>query len=94
MLTSIAFELLFLLRFSMGTVTLELYWKHAPNTCRNFAELTRRGYYNGTKFHRIIAKFMIQGGDPTGTGRVGGFYVQQVIQGGDNSGTGDTGDIL
>ena len=55
----------------MGDMTIELYWKHAPNTCRNFAELARRGYYNGTKFHRIIADFMIQGGDPTGTGRGG-----------------------
>lgn len=53
---------------SMGIIVLELYWKHAPKTCKNFAELARRGYYNGTKFHRIIKDFMIQGGDPTGTG--------------------------
>lgn len=45
----------------MGEVTIELYWKHAPNTCRNFAELTRRSYYNNVKFHRIIRDFMIQG---------------------------------
>jgi len=56
---------------TMGEIQIELYWKHAPQTCRNFAELTRRGYYNGTKFHRIITDFMIQGGDPTGTGRGG-----------------------
>ncbi|XP_061187503.1 peptidyl-prolyl cis-trans isomerase-like 1 [Saccostrea echinata] len=56
---------------TMGQIVLELYWKHAPNTCRNFAELARRGYYNNTKFHRIIKDFMIQGGDPTGTGRGG-----------------------
>uniref|UniRef100_A0A336M3U4 Peptidyl-prolyl cis-trans isomerase n=1 Tax=Culicoides sonorensis TaxID=179676 RepID=A0A336M3U4_CULSO len=56
---------------SMGDLKIELYWKHAPNTCRNFAELARRGYYNGTVFHRIIRDFMIQGGDPTGTGRGG-----------------------
>jgi peptidyl-prolyl cis-trans isomerase-like 1 len=55
----------------MGDVMIELYWKHAPNTCRNFAELSNRGYYNGTKFHRIISDFMIQGGDPTGSGRGG-----------------------
>lgn len=55
----------------MGQFVLELYWKHAPNTCRNVAELARRGYYNNTKFHRIIKDFMIQGGDPTGTGRGG-----------------------
>lgn len=56
---------------TMGPFVCELYWKHAPNTCRNFAELARRGYYNGVKFHRIIKDFMIQGGDPTGTGKGG-----------------------
>ncbi|CAJ0936391.1 unnamed protein product, partial [Mesorhabditis belari] len=59
------------LETSMGKVAVELYWKHAPKTCRNFAELARRGYYNNTIFHRIISDFMIQGGDPTGTGRGG-----------------------
>ncbi|CAI5535532.1 unnamed protein product [Closterium sp. Naga37s-1] len=48
-----------------------MYHKHAPKTCRNFLELSRRGYYNGTKFHRVIKDFMAQGGDPTGTGRGG-----------------------
>ena len=52
----------------MGKFEIELYWKHSPNTCRNFAELARRGYYNQVKFHRIIKDFMIQGGDPTATG--------------------------
>ncbi|KAI1230841.1 hypothetical protein IHE44_0008273 [Lamprotornis superbus] len=56
---------------AMGPLVLELYWQHAPRTCKNFAELSRRGYYNGTKFHRIIKDFMVQGGDPTGTGRGG-----------------------
>ncbi|TVK90566.1 Peptidyl-prolyl cis-trans isomerase-like 1 [Bagarius yarrelli] len=59
------------LETSMGVIVLELYWKHAPTTCKNFAELGRRGYYNNTKFHRIIKEFMVQGGDPTGTGRGG-----------------------
>ncbi|XP_054751383.1 peptidyl-prolyl cis-trans isomerase-like 1 [Lytechinus pictus] len=59
------------LETSMGKITVELYWKHAPKTCKNFAELARRGYYNGVKFHRIIKNFMVQGGDPTGTGRGG-----------------------
>lgn len=54
-----------------GDIEIELYWNHAPATCRNFAELARRGYYNKTKFHRIIRDFMVQGGDPTGTGRGG-----------------------
>merc|ERR1712076_344571 len=56
---------------SMGPLPVELYWDHAPDTCRNFAELSRRGYYNGLVFHRIISDFMIQGGDPSGTGRGG-----------------------
>lgn len=55
----------------MGTMGIELYWEHAPRTCQNFAELARKGYYNNTIFHRIIRDFMIQGGDPTGTGRGG-----------------------
>ncbi|XP_013780720.1 peptidyl-prolyl cis-trans isomerase-like 1 [Limulus polyphemus] len=59
------------LETTMGVMTIELYWNEAPNTCRNFAELTRRGYYIDVKFHRIIPNFMIQGGDPTGTGRGG-----------------------
>lgn len=54
----------------MGDMEVELYWKHAPETCRNFAELSRRGYYNGVIFHRIITDFMVQGGDPTGTGEI------------------------
>merc|ERR1712182_136284 len=47
------------------------YWNHAPRTCKNFLELSKKGYYDGTPFHRIIRDFMIQGGDPTGTGRGG-----------------------
>lgn len=54
-----------------GTITLELYTSHAPKTCTNFLTLAQRGYYNATPFHRIIPSFMIQGGDPTGTGRGG-----------------------
>lgn len=57
--TKLNFYLVFFHR--MGEIVVELYWKHAPQTCRNFAELARRGYYNGTKFHRIIPDFMIQG---------------------------------
>ncbi|KOS21173.1 Peptidyl-prolyl cis-trans isomerase-like 1 [Escovopsis weberi] len=54
-----------------GTITLELYTTHAPRTCRNFSTLASRGYYDSTIFHRIIPDFMLQGGDPTGTGRGG-----------------------
>ena len=53
------------------TMTAELYPEIAPNTVRNFIELAQSGFYNGTIFHRIIPGFMIQGGDPKGTG-VGG----------------------
>ncbi|KAG9310052.1 cyclophilin-like domain-containing protein [Chiua virens] len=59
------------LETSMGDIQLELYWDHAHKTCKNFSELAKKGYYNGVIFHRIIADFMIQGGDPTGTGRGG-----------------------
>ncbi|KAI0400919.1 cyclophilin type peptidyl-prolyl cis-trans isomerase [Xylaria palmicola] len=56
---------------SMGTITVELYAAHAPQTCKNFSTLASRGYYDGVAFHRVIPSFMIQGGDPTGTGRGG-----------------------
>ncbi|KAM7205286.1 Cyclophilin-like domain containing protein [Rhypophila sp. PSN 637] len=59
------------LETSMGTIVVELYYQHAPRTCNNFATLAQRGYYDGTIFHRVIKDFMIQGGDPTGTGRGG-----------------------
>lgn len=55
----------------MGSITLELYYDHAPKTCKNFETLISRGYYNACPFHRVIPNFMIQGGDPTGTGRGG-----------------------
>lgn len=63
----------------MGMICVELYWDHAPRTCKNFAELARRGYYNGTIFHRIIADFMIQGGDPTGTGLFQIFLITKLM---------------
>ncbi|KAI7246877.1 Peptidyl-prolyl cis-trans isomerase-like [Hortaea werneckii] len=59
------------LETSMGAIVVELYTDHAPKTCQNFSTLAARNYYNGTIFHRIIPDFMIQGGDPTGTGRGG-----------------------
>ncbi|KAH8927427.1 hypothetical protein BT69DRAFT_1237974 [Atractiella rhizophila] len=60
-----------LLETSMGPIQIELYWQHAPKTCKNFYELSKSNYYGGTIFHRVISDFMIQGGDPTGTGRGG-----------------------
>lgn len=54
-----------------GTVTLELYPDIAPKAVENFIKLSQKGYYNGVIFHRVIKGFMIQSGDPTGTGRGG-----------------------
>lgn len=59
---------------SMGTFKVELFSDLAPKTCRNFMDLAERKYYDGVIFHRIIDGFMIQGGDPTGTGRGGPGY--------------------
>ncbi|SJX61585.1 probable Peptidyl-prolyl cis-trans isomerase [Sporisorium reilianum f. sp. reilianum] len=56
---------------SMGRIVLELYWKHAPRTCANFYQLVKQGFYDGIIFHRVISDFMIQSGDPTGTGSGG-----------------------
>jgi len=57
-----------------GTIELELYPQYAPKTVNNFVFLAREGYYDGVSFHRVISNFMIQGGDPTGTGRGGPGY--------------------
>ncbi|EAT84755.2 hypothetical protein SNOG_07289 [Parastagonospora nodorum SN15] len=54
-----------------GTIVIELYNDDAPKTCKNFSTLAQRHYFDGLIFHRIIPNFMIQGGDPTGTGRGG-----------------------
>ena len=57
-----------------GTIVAELFDKEAPGTVANFEKLANSGFYDGTKFHRVIPNFMIQGGDPlskTGSGRVG-----------------------
>ena len=56
---------------SLGELTLELYSDKTPRTCENFKTLVQRGYYDGCIFHRVIPNFMVQGGDPTGTGRGG-----------------------
>jgi len=59
---------------SRGTIVCDLYIKDAPVTVNNFVFLARDGFYDGTTFHRVIADFMVQGGDPTGTGRGGPGY--------------------
>ncbi|MCH3971976.1 MAG: peptidylprolyl isomerase [Oscillospiraceae bacterium] len=57
-----------------GTMKAELYPQASPNTVRNFIDLVRSGFYDGTIFHRVIPDFMIQGGDPGGTGMGGPGY--------------------
>jgi peptidyl-prolyl cis-trans isomerase-like protein 2 len=59
------------LHTNLGDLNLELHCDIVPKTCENFLELCEAGYYNNTVFHRLIKNFMIQGGDPTGTGRGG-----------------------
>ena len=59
---------------SGGVIRAELYPETAPNTVNNFISLVKKGFYNGTIFHRVIPGFMIQGGDPTGTGMGGPGY--------------------
>lgn len=62
------------LHTSKGDVVVELLPKEAPLSVNNFVFLAKEGFYNGVKFHRIIKGFMIQGGDPTGTGMGGPGY--------------------
>jgi cyclophilin family peptidyl-prolyl cis-trans isomerase len=57
-----------------GAVSVELFPEDAPKTVGNFVELAQKGFYDGVVFHRVIEDFMIQGGDPTGTGSGGPGY--------------------
>ena len=57
-----------------GVITLELYTKEAPETTANFIKLARQGFYDGLKFHRVLADFMVQAGCPKGTGTGGPGY--------------------
>jgi peptidyl-prolyl cis-trans isomerase B (cyclophilin B) len=57
-----------------GTIELELYPQYAPMTVNNFVFLANEGFYDGVTFHRVISNFVIQGGDPTGTGSGGPGY--------------------
>ncbi len=59
------------LETNQGTMEVQLMPDVAPKTCENFVKLVEKGYYNGLIFHRVIKQFMIQGGDPTGTGMGG-----------------------
>jgi peptidyl-prolyl cis-trans isomerase B (cyclophilin B) len=65
-----------------GNIQLELYPQHAPKTVNNFVFLAREGFYDGVSFHRVIQDFMVQGGDPTGTGRGGpGYRFEDELKG-------------
>ncbi len=75
-----------------GEIVLELYPQHAPKTVNNFVFLARQGFYDGVVFHRVIKNFVIQGGDPTGTGRGGPGY-QFEDETADNPLTHETGVI-
>lgn len=57
-----------------GTIKIELYPEYAPNTVANFVNLIENGFYDGNNFHRLVPGFIIQGGDPTGTGIGGPNY--------------------
>jgi cyclophilin family peptidyl-prolyl cis-trans isomerase len=63
-----------LLKTNKGDILLELYEDEAPNTVANFISLVEKKFYDGTKFHRVIADFMAQGGDPKGNGSGGPGY--------------------
>jgi peptidyl-prolyl cis-trans isomerase-like 1 len=60
-----------IIKTNMGNIEIELFAKETPKTVENFVSLAKKGYYKGIIFHRVIKNFMIQGGDPTGTGTGG-----------------------
>lgn len=64
-------DMIVVLETNSGNIELKLYPDITPKTVENFVGLVNKGYYNGIIFHRVIKKFMLQGGDPTGTGRGG-----------------------
>ncbi|MDO8504893.1 MAG: peptidylprolyl isomerase [Candidatus Liptonbacteria bacterium] len=62
------------IKTNLGTIEFQTYDADAPKTVKNFTDLADKGFYNGVIFHRVIKDFMIQGGDPTGTGSGGPGY--------------------
>ncbi len=64
-------DLVAVMHTNMGDIKIKLFPNEVPRTVANFVELSKKGYYNGIIFHRVIKDFMIQGGDPTGTGMGG-----------------------
>ena len=67
----VAGETVAIMHTSMGDISIRLFPDKTPKTFENFTTHAKNGYYNGLKFHRVIKDFMIQGGDPEGTGRGG-----------------------
>lgn len=66
-----------------GVMKIQFYENDAPNTVKNFVTLSKKGFYDGVIFHRVIPDFVIQGGDPTGTGRSGpGYTIKCELNGG------------
>lgn len=91
------------LHTSKGDITIELFEKQTPNTAANFIKLAKEGFYNGTKFHRVIKGFMIQGGDPLskddskmalwGTGGPGYSFADEIGNNGNKNNKNDVGTI-
>ena len=67
-----------------GTMKVEFYEKDAPNTVKNFVDLSKKGYYDGLTFHRVIPNFVVQGGCPNGIGNGGPGYSIDCELDGDN----------
>ncbi|HLT42877.1 MAG TPA: peptidylprolyl isomerase [Sphingobacteriaceae bacterium] len=73
-----------IIKTEKGDMTVEFYDKDAPKTVENFLKLAKSGYYDGVTFHRVLPDFVIQGGDPTGTGAGGPGYSIDCELDGDN----------
>ncbi|MCP4762737.1 MAG: peptidylprolyl isomerase [archaeon] len=71
-----------LMKTTKGDLKIEFYPEHAPGTVKNFLDLTKKGFYNGLTFHRVIPNFVVQGGCPKGTGTGGpGYQIKCETQG-------------
>jgi len=73
-----------IIKTEKGDMTVEFYDKDAPETVANFLKLAKSGYYDGVTFHRVISDFVVQGGDPTGTGAGGPGYTIKCELDGEN----------
>ena len=73
-------DLTAIMHTNMGDIKIKLFPNEVPKTVKNFVELSKSGYYNGIIFHRVIKDFMIQGGDPTGTGMGGSSIYGEKFQ--------------